>query len=867
MKIITGPLFQEKIKTLSQQLKNVHEQITIITEHVTYVEDVLLKDHPFLFSIEVNTLASFAYELLASTHSFTKQTLPRIYEMYMIRHLLKTQNFAYFTFSENPYPLIDEIMETLDHVHQNDLSFDDLSADASPLTKEKCTELKVIDDALREQPYFFNLEEEIMDLLGQVKTPVIVIGDDYPSLLERKLFTTLDQYVPVTMYLTAHSDDLLAHFYEGETQADPRESLVTQHLFDLDPVTPEEKAHVLVGGSPYHEAMKVTASIKQTLVDEKAHYRDFMIVVHDDAYKAYLKEIFDGWGYPHDIETVDPYYYNNNYKIITEYLEKASDNTYRNLSSQLLHLDLDADYRAIIESIDFDEETTTEDYRLFLEENLNSHVEPIDPHDCIHITDFNDALTADAKYIYIMGLNEGDAPASMKDEGLLLDEDFASFSKRPFNTHERLTLHLMEIMRTLTNPHKLFTFSYARADQDGKEKMPSTLMNRLYELFDCDPTNPDLSVHAPHLYAHNGKLPDFPLNEAIAHYDNKPVIIDEKYRDALGKGMSITRLETYNKCPFQYYLRYGLKIMPDYEETLSPSDLGSLCHYIMEKGLEHEEDLTKIGYDYVKANLLDQYSANALNMYFIDHLIEDMAINLKVVKAQMGQFQVKEKEYQVTGYLNEIPVLGAIDRVDTYEDRVRIIDYKSGTKTLNLNYVRQGFNIQMLVYMDLLLKQEKNLKPGAMLYYSMKREVLQSKDVKDLSLHSKVKDSDTFKKFKMNGYGIDEEPYVLGNALAKDSTNIRFKNDGTPYKGTYIIDEETFDAIMDEITDYVTDLYDQLRAGHVDIYPAQSDNKSDQEIYPCTFCDYKSICLFDVFVNENKIIKSHLDDPIKKGDN
>ena len=154
-----------------------------------------------------------------------------------------------------------------------------------------------------------------------------------------------------------------------------------------------------------------------------------------------------------------------------------------------------------------------------------------------------------------------------------------------------------------------------------------------------------------------------------------------------------------------------------------------------------------------------------------------------------------------------------------------------------------------------------------MLYYSMKREVLQSKDVKDLSLHSKVKDSDTFKKFKMNGYGIDEEPYVLGNALAKDSTNIRFKNDGTPYKGTYIIDEETFDAIMDEITDYVTDLYDQLRAGHVDIYPAQSDNKSDQEIYPCTFCDYKSICLFDVFVNENKIIKSHLDDPIKKGDN
>jgi ATP-dependent helicase/DNAse subunit B len=867
MKIITGPLFQEKMEDLSRSLTNTSETITIITEHVTYLEDVLLKDHPFLFHVEVKSLSAFCYDLLTNTRSFTKQRLPKTLEMYTIRHLLKTHHFDYFTFSENPYPLIDEIMKTLSLIHQNNLSLDDLAENASLLTKEKCAELKVIDDALRELPYDFSVEDEVMDLLDQVKTPVIVIGDDYPALAQRKLFAALDHYVPVTMYLTCHQDDLMAHFYEGDIFHDERETLVTKHLYDLETVTPEEKAEVLVGGSLYHEALKVTASIKARLVDEQAHYNDFAIIVHDESYKDYLKEIFDGWGYPHDIAPVDPFYYNNSYKTIVAYLEKATDNTYRNLSKELLTLELDDDYRTLIEAIDFDEETTPTDYRLFLEENLSGLSKPVEPHDCIHVCDFNEALFADAKYIYVMGLNEGDVPAIMKDEGLLLDEDFVFFHTRPLNTQERLTLHLMEIMRTLTNPHKLFTFSFARSDNDGKEKMPSTLMNRLFKLFDTKTVNPDLSIHAPRLYANNGKLPDFALNEAIAHYDNQAAIIDEQYRDALGKGMSITRLETYNKCPFQYYLRYGLKIMPNYEETLSPADLGSLCHYIMEKGLDHEEDLNKIGYDYVKEHLDKQYQASALNRYFIDHLIEDMAINLKVVKAQFGSFEVKEKEYQVKGHLGEIPVLGAIDRVDTYNDCVRIIDYKSGTKTLNLNYVRQGFNIQMLVYMDLLLKQEKDLKPGAMLYYSMKREILRKKDVKTLSLHSEVSQEDAFKQFKMNGYGIDEEPYVLGDALAVNSTNIRFTNAGKPRKDAPVIDEETFNAIMAEITTYITDLYDQLRAGHVEIYPSQSDNKSDTEIYPCTFCDYKSVCLFDVFVNENKVIKSHLDAPLKKGDN
>ena len=430
---------------------------------------------------------------------------------------------------------------------------------------------------------------------------------------------------------------------------------------------------------------------------------------------------------------------------------------------------------------------------------------------------------------------------------------------RPLSLIERQGLIYMQIIRTLHNPLRSLTLSYSNADMDGKEVMKSTLMTRFEDLYELIEPSINMMIHHEQLYLRGSRLPDHPINEAIDDYiasKNNAKIIDEVYRDRLGKGMSVSRMETYNKCPFQYYLKYGLRIYPRIDDSLKPTELGSLAHYIMEKCLDDPEHVHEHAFDYIHDHLEKKYQANMINKFFIDHLVEDMKVNVRVGRNQLDHdsFTVTGYEQPIQGLFGDIPVGGIIDRVDCFEHYMRIIDYKSGDKDLNLDFAAQGFNIQMLVYLDL-LKKETKLDPGAILYYSMKRRILTHAIDKKYTLHSAFDLDKYHAQFTMKGYVIDDEKYTVTNACDIASIPINLKKDGTPDKHSHIISQEKLDFIMELITNYITELYEKLRAGNIPILPTQSDN-NNPSIYPCTFCDYKSVCLFDVFYNENRLIKS-----------
>lgn len=850
MRIIKGMHFQDKIRDLSIQLSANKTPLTIITEHISYVEDMLLMLQDTLFSIEVKTLHQFEKDLLLYNHKFNRIVLSKTELVLKIRHILSTGNFQFFKLSDNPYQLIDEIITTLHLIHNNQLDLKNIP-DVSPLTRQKCQELAAIDAAI---DGYMNLEEACADLFNTVDQPLIILGDDYPNVSQRELFKQLDQYTDLTMYLTCHEGDGLSSFYEGESIDESASSVLTDHLFDLDEVSPIGEAYVMEAGSPMQEVMKVTSDIKEK-VTHGAHYSDFVIIVMAQDYRDYLRQIFDAWQYPHDLDEISPYYYNRNFKKILKYLNTHSRESISSLSAELLKLDLDEDYQKILLSLHSDDIVSADEYLLLLEDILPAQVKKTEIHDCIHITDYQHALWAQPKYVYMMNLNEGDVPAVMQEKGLLLDEDLISFKPRPLNMSEQLLLHYMHIIRAFTNSYYALTFSYAANAMDGKEKMPSTLMNRLHQIYHLIPKRPDLNVHLNHFYLHHGQIPDFVLNEDINHYDNKPAKITSELQPLLGRGMSVSRLETYDKCPYQYYLKYGLKIQPLYEDVLQPTELGSLCHYIMEKAIDDEEHLKDYAYDYVKENLQDKYQANALNTYFIDHLIDDMGINVKIVQQQLGDYTILDREEEVKGTLGPVHVQGFIDRIDAFADRIRIIDYKSGDKDLNLSFAMQGFNVQMLTYLDLYLKKHEDMKPGAVFYYSMKRRVLNKALSKKMSLYSAINENDYFKAFKMNGYFIDDDPYIAVNASVDGSTKQMLKKDNTPAKSAHLISTAQYREVMEEIVRTTNDLYSALSAGHIDITPALADN-DDPSIYPCTFCPYKSICQFDVFVNETRPISA-----------
>lgn len=863
MNIITGKNFQDKAAKLAASLKDTTEQITILTQHVTYMEDLLLSQRDVLFNIEVKTLHQFEKDLLMQNLAF-KRTLYTTPALVMkIRSILAHHHFKFFKASENPYPLIGEIITTLKLIHEEAIDLHNLPKTLLPLTREKCQEISQIDELLVQENTYMNLEEATMDLCASIKQKIIVMADDYPQRKQRQFFTALDAHTSVTLYLSHLEDDFVKNYYQGDITNMGTENAITTHLFDNEKIAPIGEASLIIGGSPMHEALKLTSDIKTKIVNEKAHYKDFMIVTHSQDMRDYLQNIFDNYGYPHNLPNNERYEYDDSYKAIVKSLANSQAHTFTTITQELLLLPLDDEYRTILTDLMSEEEILPDEYLLFLQMIL-THKQTIEPaHDAITICDFSEALCVKPHYLYVMGLNEGDVPAVMGERGLLLEEDFEQLNVSPLSLSERLSLHEIEIMKTLLNPHLSLTLSYAQADMDGKEKMPSTLMNRLHDVFDLKLCQPNLLLHDVFLYMSGSSLPQFGLNTDLEHYDNKPQIINEEYRDLLGKGMSVSRLETYNKCPFAYFMQYGLKVTKQYNNDLAAYDIGHLAHYIMETSIDDEEHLLENAYNYVDNNLKEKYAASPLNKYFIDHMIEDMAINLKVVREQLGDFTIHAKEYEIKGALGEIPVLGMIDRVDTLDQYVRIIDYKSSTKTLDLSFAMQGFNIQMLTYMDLFIKEHPDLKPGAVLYFAMKRRILTKALSKSLSLHSHLSDADILKQYKMEGYAFDEEPYPFCSHLVPQSTKIRMKKDGTPYRGAPILNHAELTLVMDQIISYMHDLYEQLRSGHIDIMPAKADNNA-AGIYPCDYCDYRSVCLFDVFYNENKVIRSELKNEILK---
>ena len=72
----------------------------------------------------------------------------------------------------------------------------------------------------------------------------------------------------------------------------------------------------------------------------------------------------------------------------------------------------------------------------------------------------------------------------------------------------------------------------------------------------------------------------------------------------------------------------------------------------------------------------------------------------------------------------EINLIGQIDRVDEFEEEedkyIRIVDYKSGNKSISLTDVYYGLQLQLLVYLDAILESasrgDGNINPAAILY-------------------------------------------------------------------------------------------------------------------------------------------------------
>ena len=97
-----------------------------------------------------------------------------------------------------------------------------------------------------------------------------------------------------------------------------------------------------------------------------------------------------------------------------------------------------------------------------------------------------------------------------------------------------------------------------------------------------------------------------------------------------------------------------------------------------------------------------------------------------------------------------IEITGKIDRIDIAKEEdgnyLRIIDYKSSSKNIDLNEVYAGLQIQLLTYADAVCKEE-DLIPAGIFYFSLLEQMIKAeKKISDEEIEELIR-----KNFKMKG--------------------------------------------------------------------------------------------------------------------
>ena len=554
--------------------------------------------------------------------------------------------------------------------------------------------------------------------------------------------------------------------------------------------------------------------------------------------------------------------------------------------------------------------------------------------DQVTIGDIAKIKSKDVKALYVVGVNDGVIPAVNKEEGILSDRDREFLKEQDVvlasdtKTKAREEQHI--VYNILSTAREYLVLSYCAADFEGKALRPSIVIPRIKKIFPRLEEESD--IYSGEMYFDKFKRVSAPLptfNEFICesrnitekkqyekywlqvytwfknndewkiktenmlkalNYTNQAEDIDrEKIKEMYEKDgkltFNISMIENYARCPFSYYIKYGLKAKDRKIYELTAPDLGNFMHEILDEftnsireenmswsDLSYEKCKSRIN-ELVDKQLLENkgsiFNSSKRYRYFTDRFKRMLTKSVTIISEQMkhSDFKVYKNEFSFGNYKDGEPIKldlpsgdevflkGRIDRIDTAEidgnTYIRIIDYKSGYKKFDLSELYYGIQIQLLVYIDALLKNSEYILktqavPGAIFYFRIDDPII---NVKGRMSEEAVK-KEILKKLKLDGLMLKDPKIVkaMDNDIEGTSLIIPagFKKDGDFSSKSAVVTERQFEALRKYVNDKMIELCEDMISGKITIEPIKQGLN-----VPCTYCEYTSICQFDTSMSDN----------------
>lgn len=377
--------------------------------------------------------------------------------------------------------------------------------------------------------------------------------------------------------------------------------------------------------------------------------------------------------------------------------------------------------------------------------------------------------------------------------------------------------------------------------------------------------------------------------------DIKKENINKLYGNTLNT--SVSKLEKYRSCPFSYYLQYGLKLKEKEELKIHTFETGSFMHetideffeQVKEQGLGlaeiEEEQIYEMVSEIIERNLqlsknfifssTAKYKALVRRLKRIvskalKYIIQTLIYSDFSIEGTEIEFGKRGKYKPITLTLEDgkkVEITGKIDRIDTAmgEDGkyIRIIDYKSSSKNIDLNEVYAGLQIQLLTYSDAICKEE-DIMPAGIFYFSLLEQMIKAdKKISDEEIEELIR-----KNFRMKGLILADVKIIKMNDNTLTTGNSKLvpaaitASGAVNEKWTNGVDKEEFKILQDYIDFIIKQIAKEILSGKIDLKPYNKNGKT-----PCEYCEYKTICGFNTKQNNNSyhyINKKSKDDIIIK---
>ena len=323
--------------------------------------------------------------------------------------------------------------------------------------------------------------------------------------------------------------------------------------------------------------------------------------------------------------------------------------------------------------------------------------------------------------------------------------------------------------------------------------------------------------------------------------------------------LSASAISGYFDCPFKYYIDRGLRPREEREFTGDSRSIGDVYHeclmsvahrIITDKSLlvrvmDDDDELERIiseELDRIATEYRGGLFVSTGNEEFrMSRIREIIAGAVRAMAAQLSAETVIDAKFE-EGFGRHrtfepirikvgdetVYVEGKIDRADIIDvdgdERIRIIDYKTGSDSLNLWKMRNGYKMQLMIY--LISASEDGPEPAGMFYFNIKDpiESLDSHPERQSTLEAREPEDI----YKLKGKFINE-PGVLGAMPAAVLSSDRGG-----------INRDAYEEVRKDVLDRITETADGILRGTIDISPLKENKK-----LACSYCGYKSICRRD----------------------